>query len=39
MAIEPLVDGHGRRMRKELKHHIGELGFVQPVPTMSAIGG
>ena len=25
--------------RKELKHHIGEPGFVQPVRTMSAIGG
>ncbi len=25
--------------RKELKHHIGEPGFVQPPRTMSAIGG
>jgi cyclic pyranopterin phosphate synthase len=25
--------------RKELKHHIGEPGFVQPRRTMSAIGG
>ncbi len=25
--------------RKELKHHIGEPGFVQPARTMSAIGG
>ena len=25
--------------RKELKHHIGEAGFVQPARTMSAIGG
>ncbi len=25
--------------RKELKHHIGEPGFVQPERTMSAIGG
>jgi cyclic pyranopterin phosphate synthase len=25
--------------RKELKHHVGEPGFVQPVRTMSAIGG
>jgi cyclic pyranopterin phosphate synthase len=25
--------------RKELKHHIGEPGFVQPHRTMSAIGG
>ena len=25
--------------RKELKHHIGEPGFIQPVRTMSAIGG
>ena len=25
--------------RKELKHHIGEPGFVQPDRTMSAIGG
>ncbi len=25
--------------RKELKHHIGDPGFVQPARTMSAIGG
>jgi cyclic pyranopterin phosphate synthase len=25
--------------RKELKHHVGEAGFVQPSRTMSAIGG
>ncbi len=25
--------------RKELKHHINELGFIQPARTMSAIGG
>jgi GTP 3',8-cyclase len=25
--------------RKELKHHIGEPGFIQPSRTMSAIGG
>jgi len=25
--------------RKELKHHVGDPGFVQPVRTMSAIGG
>ena len=25
--------------RKELKHHVGEPGFVQPARTMSAIGG
>jgi len=25
--------------RKELKHHVGEQGFVQPARTMSAIGG
>jgi cyclic pyranopterin phosphate synthase len=25
--------------RKELKHHVGEPGFVQPTRTMSAIGG
>jgi cyclic pyranopterin phosphate synthase len=25
--------------RKELKHHIGDAGFVQPDRTMSAIGG
>ncbi|HEY1510853.1 MAG TPA: GTP 3',8-cyclase MoaA [Solirubrobacteraceae bacterium] len=24
---------------KELKHHVGEPGFIQPVRTMSAIGG
>jgi cyclic pyranopterin phosphate synthase len=25
--------------RKELKHHVGERGFVQPTRSMSAIGG
>jgi GTP 3',8-cyclase len=25
--------------RKELKHHVGEEGFRQPLRTMSAIGG
>jgi GTP 3',8-cyclase len=25
--------------RKELKHHVGDKGFVQPTRTMSAIGG
>ena len=25
--------------RKELKHHVGEEGFVQPARSMSAIGG
>jgi len=25
--------------RKELKHHVGEPGFCQPLRTMSAIGG
>jgi cyclic pyranopterin phosphate synthase len=25
--------------RKELKHHVNEPGFIQPVRTMSAIGG
>src|SRR6201999_3944262 len=25
--------------RKELKHHVGEEGFIQPVRSMSAIGG
>jgi cyclic pyranopterin phosphate synthase len=25
--------------RKELKHHVGEPGFIQPNRTMSAIGG
>jgi cyclic pyranopterin phosphate synthase len=25
--------------RKELKHHVGEPGFIQPPRTMSAIGG
>jgi GTP 3',8-cyclase len=25
--------------RKELKHHVGERGFIQPPRTMSAIGG
>ena len=25
--------------RKELKHHVGEEGFIQPARSMSAIGG
>ncbi|TML96472.1 MAG: GTP 3',8-cyclase MoaA, partial [Actinobacteria bacterium] len=25
--------------RKELKHHVGDPGFIQPARTMSAIGG
>ena len=25
--------------RKELKHHVGEPGFIQPERSMSAIGG
>jgi cyclic pyranopterin phosphate synthase len=25
--------------QKELKHHVGEPGFIQPLRTMSAIGG
>jgi cyclic pyranopterin phosphate synthase len=25
--------------RKELKHHVGEPGFIQPIRSMSAIGG
>ena len=25
--------------RKELKHHVGEPGFIQPARSMSAIGG
>ena len=25
--------------RKELKHHVGEPGFIQPTRSMSAIGG
>ena len=25
--------------RKELKHHVGEQGFIQPARSMSAIGG
>ena len=24
---------------KELKHHVGEPGFIQPARSMSAIGG
>ena len=46
---EPLRSGAGDRelestireavWRKELKHHIGEPGFIQPARTMSAIGG
>ena len=45
----PLRDGAGNDelaaiireavWRKELKHHVGEPGFVQPARTMSAIGG
>jgi cyclic pyranopterin phosphate synthase len=45
----PLRDGAGDRelqqlirdavWRKELKHHVGEPGFIQPDRTMSAIGG
>jgi GTP 3',8-cyclase len=45
----PMRDGAGDRelerivrdavWRKELKHHIGEPGFIQPERTMSAIGG
>ncbi len=47
--LTPLRDGAGdgelEQMirdavwRKELKHHIGEPGFIQPRRTMSAIGG
>jgi cyclic pyranopterin phosphate synthase len=29
----------GAVWRKELKHHVGERGFIQPARTMSAIGG
>jgi cyclic pyranopterin phosphate synthase len=29
----------GAVWRKELKHHVNEPGFIQPVRTMSAIGG
>ncbi len=29
----------GAVWRKELKHHVGERGFIQPGRTMSAIGG
>jgi cyclic pyranopterin phosphate synthase len=36
-ALEQLI--RGAVWRKELKHHIGEKGFVQPARTMSAIGG
>jgi GTP 3',8-cyclase len=45
----PLRDGAGNGeleqiirdavWRKELKHHVGEPGFIQPLRTMSAIGG
>ena len=45
----PLREGAGDRdleqiirdavWRKELKHHVGEPGFIQPARTMSAIGG
>jgi cyclic pyranopterin phosphate synthase len=46
---EPMRDGADDRelaqiirqavWRKELKHHVGEPGFIQPDRTMSAIGG
>jgi cyclic pyranopterin phosphate synthase len=46
---EPLRNGASNRdlenvirdavWRKELKHHVGEAGFIQPGRTMSAIGG
>ncbi len=36
-AIEQLI--RDAVWRKELKHHVNEPGFVQPVRTMSAIGG
>ncbi len=29
----------GAVWRKELKHHVGEAGFIQPARSMSAIGG
>jgi len=45
----PLREGAGDRdleqiirdavWRKELKHHVGEPGFIQPARSMSAIGG
>jgi cyclic pyranopterin phosphate synthase len=35
--LERLI--RGAVWRKELKHHVGEPGFVQPARTMSAIGG
>jgi GTP 3',8-cyclase len=35
--LEQIV--RGAVWRKELKHHVGEPGFVQPTRTMSAIGG
>ena len=35
--LEELV--RGAVWRKELKHHVGEPGFIQPARTMSAIGG
>ncbi|MGC9221453.1 MAG: GTP 3',8-cyclase MoaA [Solirubrobacteraceae bacterium] len=36
-ALEELI--RDSVWRKELKHHIGEPGFIQPARTMSAIGG
>jgi cyclic pyranopterin phosphate synthase len=35
--LEQIV--RGAVWRKELKHHVGEPGFIQPARTMSAIGG
>ena len=35
--LEPII--RDAVWRKELKHHVGEPGFVQPARTMSAIGG
>ncbi len=36
-ALEQLI--RDAVWRKELKHHVGEPGFIQPARTMSAIGG
>jgi cyclic pyranopterin phosphate synthase len=40
-ASDRELEGIVRRAvwRKELKHHVGEPGFIQPDRTMSAIGG
>ena len=37
VELEPII--RDAVWRKELKHHVGEPGFIQPARSMSAIGG